>query len=301
MQITSLLDSTPLGPMLEERDLILVTGKGGTGKSTLVAALAALAVERRGGALAVELALDPRLPPMIAPGVGVELAHIGADSVVGSALGRILGLPTVVSAVLRNRVLQLFVRTSPAVREMILIDELRDLVDRNTRLRRPVIVDLPATGHALTFLDTPRSVRRMLRVGPVAHAAEKAERLVVDASRTELVVVSLPEELPVNETIELLQKAGEIGISSRTVVVNQVPPSALGLDRGWLEVIQNHSEGAVGRFASAARGDLEEADQARAQIQRLRDSVRAQVVEIPRFPGLEPRATVHTMAEALSS
>jgi len=52
------------------------------------------------------------------------------------------------------------------MREMIVLDELRVLVDESTARRVPVIVDLPATGHALSFLDTPRAVQRMFRIGP---------------------------------------------------------------------------------------------------------------------------------------
>jgi len=68
-----------------------------------------------------------------------------------------------------------FIRTSPAMREMIVLDELRVLVDESTARHVPVIVDLPATGHALSFLDTPRAVQRMSASGPIAHAAERVQ------------------------------------------------------------------------------------------------------------------------------
>jgi len=174
-------------------------------------------------------------------------------------------------------------------------------VEAESRSRVPVIVDLPATGHAVTFLDTPRAVRRMLRVGPIAAAAERAELLLHDPARTELVVVALPEELPSTETIELGRRAREIGISTRRVVVNQVPAHPVEAhDRDLLDLIQHYGEGAVGAFAKTAHGDTQGADQARQLIDRLGRSVTAQILELPRTQAVDPRANVETAMQVLS-
>jgi arsenite/tail-anchored protein-transporting ATPase len=292
----AMLDTT-----LAARDLILVTGKGGTGKSTLVAALAELAARRRGGAAAVEVSAHPRLSSMIRPGVAVEVLNIDAEVAVAPALGRLLRLPAVVAAVLNNRILRLFIRTSPAFREMIVLDEIYDLVERSAKRGRPVIVDLPASGHALSFLDTPRSVHRMLRVGPLAQVARRIEELILDRRRTELVIVALPEELPVNETIEAVRRAAEIGIVSRTVVVNQVPSANLDAgDRSLLETVRQHNAGALSRFAGAAHSELEGIDLARVQIDRLKHAVSAAVIEVPEMRGADLRVAVDTLVEALT-
>jgi len=117
-----MLDVASLEPLVDQRDVILVTGKGGTGKSTLVAALAALAVRRRGGAVAVEFSAYRRLPELIAPDSGVRVIKIDLDTAVEPALRRLVNIPVVAQAVLRNRVVRQFIRTSPAVREMIVLD-----------------------------------------------------------------------------------------------------------------------------------------------------------------------------------
>jgi anion-transporting ArsA/GET3 family ATPase len=291
----------PVDEMLERRDLILVTGKGGTGKSTLVAALAELAARRRGRALAVELAAHPRLPTLIDPEVGVTAVNIDAEEVVGNVLSRLFHLPTLVGALLRNRIIRIFIRTSPAIREMVALEELRHLVDSSSRDGCPVIVDLPATGHALSFLDTPRAVHRLLRVGPLADVAAGVERLLLDGSRCELVVVALPEELPINETIELVRRSAHIGVASRTVVVNQVPASPVGArDRALLEVIGGQGDAALERFADAARNEVDCVEEARAQIARLRDAVGAEVIELPRCAAGQ-RECVRTMVQTLGS
>jgi len=294
-------NSHRLRALLDERDLILVTGKGGTGKSTLVAALAQLAAKRRGRALAVEVSAHPHLSEMIAPAAQVKVLNLDAEEAIGPALGRLLNLPGIATAVLNNRIMRMFIRTSPSVREMIVLDELGHLVAGCAKERCPVIVDMAATGHAMSLLDTPRAVRDMLRVGPLAQVARRAEALLTDIRRTELVAVALPEELPINETIDLVRRSAAVGVPCRTVFVNQVPAQPVdAADRKMLDIIHRDNEGALGRLASAALNECEAVDLARAQIDRLRAAVDVQVIEVPRYAVSDPRQCVTQLVEALS-
>jgi len=97
-----MLDVASLEPLVDQRDVILVTGKGGTGKSTLVAALAALAVRRRGAAVAVEFSAYRRLPDLIAADSGVRVVKIDLDTAVEPALRRLVNIPVLAQAVLRT-------------------------------------------------------------------------------------------------------------------------------------------------------------------------------------------------------
>ncbi|MFH1808222.1 MAG: hypothetical protein ABIJ09_05740, partial [Pseudomonadota bacterium] len=118
--------------------------------------------------------------------------------------------------------------------------------------------------------------------------------------RCELVVVALPEELPVNETIELVQRARELGLSSRTVVVNQVPVSLVNAaDRGLLDQLQNHADTALNQAASAARSELDGADEARAQIERLRGHIDGPLVEVPLQGEMDPTDRTGAVARSL--
>jgi anion-transporting ArsA/GET3 family ATPase len=297
-----MLDVASLQPLVDQRDLILVTGKGGTGKSTLVAALATLAGRRRGGALAVEFTAHERLGGLIASDSRVRVVRMDLDYALEPALRRLINIPMITHAVLRNRVLRQFIRTSPAMREMIVLDELTALVEESSSRGHPVIVDMPSTGHALSFLDTPRAVQRMFRIGPVARAAEKVQRLLLDGKRTEVVTITLPEELPVNETLELLRKARQMGISARMVVVNQVPAMLLhASDRPLLEVLQRESEDALARLALAGQSQLDGMDHARKQIERLRGLENANVVEFPARPPSHAPVFERTPAPEISS
>jgi arsenite/tail-anchored protein-transporting ATPase len=274
---------------LRERDLILVTGKGGVGKSTVVAALARLAAARRGQALAVEVSAHPRLGSLVGTDRSVDVRNIQLDDALPHALSRMLRVPRVVAQMLNNRVLRLFVRTSPAVVETVLLDELFELVQRWSQRGVPVVVDLPATGHAMTLLDTPGAVKRMLRVGPVAAKAEQIRALLVDGGRCELVVVALPEELPVNETIELVRRTDEIGVAVGAVIVNQVPRALLHeADRDLIAHLEAHDDPDLRATFGAVVGDLEGVGEAQEQIARLREEIRVPLLEVPRYVHPDP-------------
>lgn len=288
--------------LVDDRDLVLVTGKGGTGKSTLVAALSAFAAKRRGRAIALELSAEPTLAALVPTDGSVRTLHLDLDEALSPALGRLLGLPALAGAVLANPLLKLFIRTSPSIREMVVLDQLAHLVDEGAAERIPVVVDLHATGHALSLLATPRAVREMLRVGPLARIAGRVEALLTDARRCELVAVALPEELPVNETIELLRRAAEIRVASRVVLVNQMPEAPVDpADAHLLDEIRRKHPGVLSRVAAAAHGELEALALARRHVERLRKAVDAEVLTLPRLPAAHPRECVARLVEVLGS
>jgi arsenite/tail-anchored protein-transporting ATPase len=295
--------STPLPDLIDmvaRRDLVLVTGKGGTGKSTVVAALARMAAARRGGAVAVEVAVHPRLATMVGEGRQVDVVNIELDRALPRALSRLLKVPKIVGSMMNNRVLRLFVRTSPAVEETVLLDELFELVQECAERGWPVIVDLPSAGHAVTLLDTPRSVRQMLRVGPVATKVARIEELLLDPERCQLVVVALPEELPVNETIELVRKAAELGMAPPKVLVNRVPVSQVDDgDRGLIDLLRTDSNIHLSAAGDAAHGDLAGVDEARIQIARLRAALVDPVLEIPISAHTDPAGRTEEVERSL--
>jgi len=288
--------------LVDQRDLILVTGKGGVGKSTVAAALAELAARRRGGAVVVESTVCPRLATMLEPGSNIQVVNIELEKALPALIGRIARLPAIINALLTNRVVRLFLRTAPAVGELVLLDEIREIVDANRARSWPVIVDLPASGHAVALLGTPRAARRLVRVGPVERLCDRLEQMLFDQQRCELVVVALPEELPVNETIELWRRAAELGLHCQIVVVNQVPrPPVEEPERAWLDQVQEGDASALGRVAGAARSELLGVDQARAQIDRLRSAVAGTVIELPRSIDVDPRRRIGTLLDTIAS
>lgn len=293
--------SKALNSVLMQRDLILVTGKGGVGKSSMVAALARQAAHLRGGAVALEVTAQPQLK-MLIDDPSVKNVNIDLERALPAVLGRMLHLPQLITSALSNRVLRMFARTSPAAAELLLLDEIFDWVQRSSKKNWPVIVDLPATGHAVSFLATPGAVRRMLRVGPVATRAGHIERLLQDAIATELLVVTIPEELPVNETIELVKQAKLLQLNCRFVVANQVPTSPLfGEDRLWIDELENHRDAHMTQTLAATREHLDCAEQAQAHLNILRAAITQPVLSLAHFASPSSAACVQSLFEAIAS
>jgi anion-transporting ArsA/GET3 family ATPase len=230
---------TRRGP--EPARLIVVTGKGGVGKSSVAAALA-LVIARSGlDTLLVELAgrrdaARALCAKTAAAGeesaVGERLWHDSVDSrtamedylryeVPGRFVGPVLN---------RSGAFEAFAMATPGLRELVTIGKVWELAQRPRRRRAArqydsVILDAPATGHALGLLGAPRTFASLARVGPVASQAAAIDRAIRDPSFTAVVAVVAPERAAVSETLELAGALGErLGIALCCAVMNQMLP-----------------------------------------------------------------------------
>jgi hypothetical protein len=231
----------PASP-LEHRRLVIVTGKGGTGKTSVSAALALGAAARGKRVLVAAVDPDARLPALLSPRPAalayqpalarenVWVCHIEPFEALGEYLGLQLGTRRLVDPVLRQRGLRQLLLASPGWRELITLGKVWHLEQMKEGARPRydlIVVDAPATGHSLTFLDVPRVVVSAVRAGPLRHHTERVEALIEDRTRTLLLPVALAEELPARETVELVTRArNELGVAIERVVVNAVhePP-----------------------------------------------------------------------------
>jgi anion-transporting ArsA/GET3 family ATPase len=228
-----------------------VSGKGGVGKTTVAAALA-LAGARAGlRVILAEVGSDevaPRLfeaKPKPVGYAGRELApglralRIDPYDALAEYLALQLGLRSLVDLVLGSRPFRQLMDAAPGWRELITLGKVWHLEQMRGDDGHPhcdlLVVDAPATGHGVRFLDAPRVVVSAVRAGPLRRHAAKVEALVEDPERTLLLPVSLAEELPVRETAELVERVrSEVGIAVDRVVVNalvaftsEVDPDAL--------------------------------------------------------------------------
>jgi anion-transporting ArsA/GET3 family ATPase len=134
----------------------------------------------------------------------------------------------VTDRVLKTETFQQLLEAAPGWRELIILGKIWHLEQKTNGDGRPfydlLIVDAPATGHGLTFLDVPRVVQQAVRAGPLARHASWVEALVHDRDRTLMLPVTLPEDLPVLETKQLIDRArGDIDIAVDRIVVNRMP------------------------------------------------------------------------------
>jgi anion-transporting ArsA/GET3 family ATPase len=236
-------------PSLLERRLIIVTGKGGTGKSTVTAALA-LATARAGlRVLAAEMGRDEALVPLLDPGgppagypgrevaPGLDVIHIDPYEALAEYLGLQLGGTRLIRGLLRNQAFHQLMQAAPGWRELITLGKIWHL-EQMSAAGKPrydlIVVDAPATGHGVALLNVPRVVVSAVRTGPLRRHSQAVEEMLEDPVRTVLLPVAIPEELPTRETAELVSRVREeLGIAVDRVVVNGVvpPPFPPGLER----------------------------------------------------------------------
>ena len=203
---------------LLDRRLLLVTGKGGVGKSTVAAALALRLASAGLRTLLCEVNAGGRLGRMLEhPGVGPEvtavepnlsMVDLEPDASMREYVLSKIRLERVYRAVFENRMVRYFLRFVPSLAETVMLGKVlwhvRQWPDAPGGFDR-IVLDLPATGHALTLLGVPQSLVTALPSGPMSSEADWMLELLTNPVLTSAVLVSLPEELPVNETLELAQ------------------------------------------------------------------------------------------------
>ena len=220
---------------------VLVTGKGGVGKTTVTASLARFAASRGKRVLCAEIAGDPAASSALADALGVD--HLDIEPVTVSEnikavllaphlghtkfLRDVLPMKLLADAAMRSAAIRRFLAAAPTFPEMGVLYRLLDLVRMKRRdgsdEHEMIIVDLPATGHALALAQIPASLLRIIPTGPIATAVREGLDLLEDVKRTGALIVTLPETLPVSEAIELARGIRENGIPLAHVVVNRVP------------------------------------------------------------------------------
>jgi anion-transporting ArsA/GET3 family ATPase len=165
------------------------------------------------------------------------------------------GLRRVSKRLARSGVLDVVSTAIPGIRDVLVLGKVKQLERQG--LADLILVDAPATGHAITFLTSASGMVNAARGGPLRTQAQDVVELLSDATRCRVILVTLPEELPVSETIEsaytLEDKAG---VQLGPVIVNACDPKPVGLDRPTAVVAAASGAGTLDQRHLAA---LEEA------------------------------------------
>jgi anion-transporting ArsA/GET3 family ATPase len=226
---------------LEELQLIVVTGKGGVGKSVVTAALGRLLATR--GRRVLLLEVDPRenlhqlldTPPsggeIVKASPNLFLQHIEPRELIDDLIRERLKVKLLVNRVLASPVHRHFTEGAPGLKETAVFGRALRLVEGHgpPALRRPdaVILDAPATGHGVSWLTAPQLVADVVRSGPIGHMAGLISAFLGDRRRFGVVVVTTAEEMPVEESRELIGALRDrLDRQPEAVIANALYPPA---------------------------------------------------------------------------
>ncbi len=221
------------------RCFLIVTGKGGVGKTTVCAAEAHALAAKGKKVLVAMCHAKERLSTMlggdpVGPEVGQVAPNIWAVNMNPTMAIEEYGLMTLkvrllYTTVFGNKYTRAFLHAVPGLEEWAMLGKAwwhtSELDARGARKYDVVILDAPATGHGLDMLRVPKIIVEIVPPGILRRDAETARTLFQDPSRCGVILVTLPEEMPVTETIELATAlTGELRLPIAKVVVNGVMP-----------------------------------------------------------------------------
>jgi anion-transporting ArsA/GET3 family ATPase len=281
---------------LLDRRLLVVTGKGGVGKTTVAAALGLLAARAGKRAVICEVAGQDRCAALfgvehrgheeveLAP--GLRAVSIDPDRAKREYLERQLHSGALAGILGHSRVFQLLTAAAPGLNELTTIGKIWDLAQLERRTAGATfdiaIVDSPATGHGLALLEAPRTYTNLARMGPIHRQALQIDRFLRDRKRTALLGVALPEEMPVNETIDLEGRLAAAGLRLDGVVMNGLYPrrfSAKDVER--IAGLDGDLKAGARAALRAALSEHARAASQHAELRRLRKRLTAPVSTLP--------------------
>jgi anion-transporting ArsA/GET3 family ATPase len=250
---------------LLDRKLLFVTGKGGVGKTTVAAALGLLGAQQGKRTLVCEIDAKGNLadfyetkntgfkPREIEP--GLFAMSMDTEESLQEYLRLQLRLPAVARIGPLARAFEFVATAAPGVNEILTIGKpIYEVRERHYDL---VIVDAVASGHIVGQLAAPQAIKELVQVGLVRNQTGWMLEILGDAAITGLVIVATPEEMPVNETIELTARIrNETNVDIAGVVVNRVLPELFG--RGEEETFERLRQPAlVGQLRDELDGPVD--------------------------------------------
>ncbi len=295
---------------LEPR-ILIVSGKGGVGKTTVAAALAVVAARHGRRVCIAEVDRKGTLPRLFGgAALGYEPRQLspgvfGLNIVPEAALAEYLEvqyhMKRISKAFTSSHFVDYITAAAPGLKDILMLGKIWYLEQgRSGGDWDTIIVDAPAAGHMLTFLSAPMGLADAVRIGPVKRQSDWLVQMLQDPKRTRVHLVTLPEEMPVSETLETADALKEhVGISSGAVFANAVYTELLDETekRSFAEIGASKPMATLKKVAASAGVTLDSEDvaaligygrflMARQQIQgvhlkKLRRGVDQPVVELP--------------------
>jgi anion-transporting ArsA/GET3 family ATPase len=284
---------------LTSTHVTVVAGKGGVGSSTVAAAFALAAA--RHGADTLFIAVDGR------PGMGALLGGgelDGKDQVLqrikgaGQVRGRTIppdqafgdylelrGVGGLLRRAASSASLGMIAAATPGLEHLLVLGKIKEL--ERDRAADVIVVDAPPAGHAAPFLRSASALSDVVTSGPVRDQAGEVSEMLADPQRCQTLIVTLPEETPVTEAIELDRDLDDLGITRLAVIANSCWPDRPGLTKSPAAAARSSrvklSAATKAALASSARFGRSRLDQQAEQLARIEQYFGAPIV-LPRLP-----------------
>lgn len=276
------------------KKLLILTGKGGTGKTTLCSALGLIASRIGKKTLLVEVNAREDIPALFGEKkhgytereliTNLYSMSIDPFKAMEEYLYLRLKVRMIVKRIMNSALYKYLAKATPGLRELATIGKVWHLCERAVlKDGRPrydlVILDAPSTGHGIPMLKLPETAIEAIKVGPVVSEARKVQTFLSDRQMCGLNLVSISEEMPVSETTEFYQKAKEeLDIGIDCLFINMVLPQAQGINiKNSSGVIQN-IKGVLDYFRMRRNSQEHYIEKLKTEIKRLK------TIEVPWIP-----------------
>lgn len=264
--------------------LLIVTGKGGVGKTTVAGALATSLAGRGRRVLAVELAADRGLAPLfgqphlptepVSVGTRLHAVRVEPRVLLEAYFTRLLRLEFLTRRLFSSVTFNAVTTAAPGVTEFLVLEHLLQWLDPG-RLRRKrydtIVLDGPATGHALRLLRTPKQLLGMVAGGPIGSTARRLAALLEDRRKCSVLLVSIADDMAVNEAIEartVLRE--EMSVHLTRPVLNRVFPRRFSRDEA--RTITDLADATADPLLAAARMQIRARQDTERHMRRLRSA-----------------------------
>lgn len=242
----------------------MVTGKGGTGKSTVAASLGVAAAKRGKKTLVCEVVAKERVSDLLGkPASGTQIrelrpnlysVHVRPREAMREYALMTLKYETLYKLAFENPAARYFLAAAPSLAEIVMLGKVWWHATQELERGKPrwdvVVLDAPATGHGLTFLTVPQTFLKLVSEGPLARDMIAMNALLSDPQRCAISIVTLPEEMPANEAVEL----------DKALTANKLPTGPLYLNAFFDRRFTDAELTAVTRGGPALTAAAEAAD-----------------------------------------
>lgn len=279
--------------------VLMVTGKGGVGKSTISALLGlraaraglrTLIIETGGASIIPEWFGRPShgySPAEVVP--NLHAMSVTPEQAIEDFVVSRIKVRKLYELVFKNKVMAPLVDGVPGLGDLVQLGKAYELAELRKPNGRPrwdrVIIDAPATGHGLTMLRSPKLMMKVTVAGPFYENAKLVDDVIGDPNRTGIVMVTLPEEMPVNEAIDLWRRLDDYRQQVKVCVLNGLVPEPFeGAEVDWPAARKPLVANEDAAVREAAHLTDEWVERARSQAtfhDQLEASLEVPVVDIP--------------------